>query len=231
MKKIKNKINNEFNSIYLGRVEKINDPERQGRIRVRVFGIHDNNISAIKLPWFLPVYPIQTAQHNSQSDSGIPQIGSIVTVQFINGNISQGIYTGVIPGGSDFENPVDYQTGRRIIKTKTGHTIEIDEGKIIITQDDNSTRIEIKNGQININSEGSGINLSAKGTVNIEAKNINFQDSTNNGDLIINSEKFLEYFNNHIHSTGVGPSSPPVITHGFQINDDWHTETVRITKK
>ena len=48
---------------FLGEVRNIKDPDRQGRVQVRIYGLHDDtaNIKDENLPWALPVLPITSA--------------------------------------------------------------------------------------------------------------------------------------------------------------------------
>lgn len=230
MKNQKEKILNRFVSVFLGEVKAIDDPLKMGRVRVRVFGLHSEDLLVSKLPWFLPVAPITAGMINKQSDSGIPQIGSICTIQFINGDISQGIYTGIIPDATDFANPEEYQTGQRVIVTKTGHTILIDEEKISITQDDTLTKVELTSGTINVFAE-KDVNVTAKGSITLSAKQIILKDLKYLGNLIINSTKFLNYFSSHRHFSSTGPTSGVTPDNGFALNSDWHSDSITVEKR
>ena len=47
-----------------GIVEDVNDPEALGRVRVRIFGFHNEDKSllpTVKLPWASPIMPITSA--------------------------------------------------------------------------------------------------------------------------------------------------------------------------
>lgn len=224
MKKITDKIKNEFNSTYIGKVENRDDPLKLGRLKIRVFNLHTNEISISKLPWFLPAFPITAAQYSGIGDSGIPEIGSIVIVQFIEGNINQGIYTHTIPGKSDLPNFDTYLegTGWRQIKTPSGHIINLKDKLIQIIQDDTKTIIEITDSTINIKAPSN--------TINIEAKNVNIQDSTNTGDILINHDKFLKAFKNHRHPTPTGPSSTVMPGDGLTSSKEWFTNSIKVKK-
>jgi len=214
-----------FNNSYLGKVENRTDLDKMGKLQIRVYGIHNSKISKDKLPWFLPVFPITSAQYQGIGDSSIPEIGSIVAVQFINGDIMQGIYFGCVPGTNDLPNPDTYLSGKgfRTIKTPSNHKIEITDKLIRITQDDNSTIIEITDGTINIKAPNK--------EVNIEGKTITLQDSTNTGDILVNHQKFLTAFLNHIHPTAVGPSGTVMpATAGLKNSSNWYTNSLTVDK-
>lgn len=224
MKKITDKTKNEFYGCYIGKVEDRSDNLKLGRIKIRVFNLHSSDLSVSKLPWFIPAFPITSAQHNGIGDSSVPEIGSIVIVQFIEGNINQGIYTHTIPGSGDIPNPDTYleNSGWRQIKTPSGHIINIKDKMIQIIQDDTQTMIEINDKIINIKAPSD--------TINIESKNVNIQDSTNDGDILVNHQEFLTAFKNHIHPTPTGPSSTVMPGSGLEINKKWYTKSAKVKK-
>jgi hypothetical protein len=54
---------------WTGVVEDIDDPEKLGRVRVRIFGVHEDDVTKVptfRLPWAYPIMPV-----NSASISGI----------------------------------------------------------------------------------------------------------------------------------------------------------------
>lgn len=236
MKKIKEKVN-ELDGTYMGIIEDIADPLKTGRVKVRVFGLHTQTLAKAKLPWFLPAFPINAPQNAGIGDSGIPSIGSRVLVGFINNDVLQGFYFATIAGNNDLPNPTDYQNNHRQIKTFNNDKIDIEKDNgITITNHDLKTKVQVKEAEINIitpsgtiNITGDTINISGSKKVNIDGGEITFQDSTNSGDLIINSEKFLQYFLNHIHPTGVGPSGPVVAASaGLSTGKDWFTKSITV---
>lgn len=76
---------------YLGTVEDNNDPEKLGRLRVRI-SLYDE-FTTDELPW---VSPILGAHGNSSSSGGIniPEIGSQVRVYFPSKDLTAPYYTG-----------------------------------------------------------------------------------------------------------------------------------------
>ena len=90
---------------YRGVVEDNKDPEKRGRCRIRIWGLHtelkekkeDEGIPVNELPWAEPVMPIA----GGISGFGIfatPLQGSHVMCFFENGNLFQLRYFGVLPG-------------------------------------------------------------------------------------------------------------------------------------
>lgn len=78
--------------LYIGRVEQRVDPQRQGRVRVRVVGIHADDIEVPKLPW---AYPKSTG---GAWDKGgmfiVPPLSSYVWVEFQNGDHEYPVWSG-----------------------------------------------------------------------------------------------------------------------------------------
>ncbi len=72
---------------YMGIVEDPNDPRKEGRCRIRVFGIHDD-LSTKDLPWAYPRQKSTFFGHDGKAGSlSIPKKNSAVVVGFNNGNI------------------------------------------------------------------------------------------------------------------------------------------------
>jgi len=82
---------------WIGVVEDRNDPEKLGRCRVRIFGIHTDDIVAIPtedLPWAIPVHSV-----NNNDTFATPKEGEYVIGFFLDGSFSQSpAILGVIPG-------------------------------------------------------------------------------------------------------------------------------------
>jgi len=83
-------MSSEYTGLYVGKVEKRVDPNRQGRLKVRIIGIHNDEINVDQLPWAYP-------KNNAWSKGGsfkIPPIRSWVYVQFLNGNHEYPVWDG-----------------------------------------------------------------------------------------------------------------------------------------
>lgn len=78
---------------FMGVVEDPNDPRKEGRCKVRVFGIHGKDIPTEHLPW---AYPKQkSAIFGKDGKSGaisIPKVDSVVIIGFDNGNFNSPEY-------------------------------------------------------------------------------------------------------------------------------------------
>lgn len=82
---------------WIGVVEDRNDPEKLGRCRVRIFGIHTDDITAIPtvdLPWAVPVHSV-----NNNDTFATPKEGEYVVGFFLDGTFNQSpAILGIIPG-------------------------------------------------------------------------------------------------------------------------------------
>lgn len=82
---------------FVGVVEDRNDPQKVGRCRVRIFGTHTGDLSAIPtqdLPWAIPVYSV-----NNNDTFSAPREGEYVVGFFLDGAFAQApAILGVLPG-------------------------------------------------------------------------------------------------------------------------------------
>jgi len=92
--------------IYRGVVEDRNDPEKQGRCKIRIFGIHSplkvkkgfDGIPTEELPWAYPVTGLLEGSISGFGFWSVPLQGSHVMVFFENGHILQPRYFATVPG-------------------------------------------------------------------------------------------------------------------------------------
>lgn len=98
--------NDKFWGIYRGVVEDRYDPEMLGRCRIRVLGVHDqqlvkddlNGIPTKELPWAEPCYGLFEGSVSGNGSWSVPLQGSYVFVFFENGNWMQIRYFLSAPG-------------------------------------------------------------------------------------------------------------------------------------
>ena len=137
-----------LNGIYIGVVEKVADPERLGRIKVRVpsvYGVIGSAVGAIPiddLPWAIPFgLPAGGSQQSGGAD-WLPVAGDQVGVQFIDGEPEKPVWGWLmqsVPNATTFKlhqyNEIAGQVGapKRGAWTRYGHTIEWNEGSLIVT--------------------------------------------------------------------------------------------------
>lgn len=136
---------------FIGIVEDRDDPEKQGRIRVRIYNVHGDSVEAptSTLPWAVVLMPPFSASlnHVGVSATGI-QKGSTVFGFFMDGNeTTLPVVFGVLPGAGDIpptaagrqslnkqavgiEPPSAFNAKypyNKVTQTESGHVIEIDD--------------------------------------------------------------------------------------------------------
>jgi hypothetical protein len=98
---------------YFGIVEDIKDPEKRGRIKVRVFVKYDN-LELNFIPWSNPDFGFVGGDSSGGGNFALPKIGTIVFVYFLNDDFYHPIWKGIpVPStsliefiGTDYENAV-----------------------------------------------------------------------------------------------------------------------------
>lgn len=160
---------------YRAIVTNIKDPENRGRIKVKCPKVYGEYYES---PWCLPCVP------NALDNGGIfamPHLNEVVWIEFEEGNPQKPIWVGSwwVPdkaplGKDDYASYVDL---RKILKTKAGHLIEIDDStgaERITIQHSSGSKIEITTA-INIeHSSGSSIVFNADGSIVLTGTTIDF---------------------------------------------------------
>jgi len=176
---------------FFGVVEDIEDPKLLGRVRIRVFNEHEQNISTEELPWAQVMMPVTSESLQGIGDTPRLAVGCLCVGFFIDGAEKQlpvimGTFP-TIPELNDTKHSLSYlargkqtlQKDRigpeppssfnaeyphnRVIHTRSGHAIELDDTP-------NHERIHIyhKSGSyIEINNEGRMVIKSASDSVEI----------------------------------------------------------------
>ena len=173
-----------------------NDPERLGRLKLRVPSL----LADASTGWAWPAAPYAGA------DVGflfVPKVGDLVWVEFAEGELEHPIWTGgawAKPRGQS-EVPKEGQASypdQSVIKTASGQILIISDApgseKIIIRS---------KSGcEIEIDPNGNRITVRAGEVVVRGAAGLTEELAT---------KTFVQQvFDTHTHATGVGPSGPPV---------------------
>lgn len=183
---IKSREEDYIDKVYLGIVEDANDPNKEGRCKIRVFGIHGNveDIPTEDLPW---AYPKNKSTYFGGDGKGgsisIPKNGSAVAVQFNGGNTYHPEYYSIHELSQDVKDELSKEgeyLGTHIVlfdgdeelkiwfTVNKGITIQLKDSRINIGQDraitiehaDSSSSIELRGGEINVSSN-STINLTS----------------------------------------------------------------------
>jgi len=136
---------------FIGVVEDRNDPDKQGRVRVRAYNTHGDKVEVPTntLPWATVLMPGYSSSANQVgvSSTGL-QLGSTVVGFFIDGNDTlMPVVFGVMPGKGDIpklaigQNTINKQTlgpepasayntkypFNKVYQSESGHVIEIDD--------------------------------------------------------------------------------------------------------
>lgn len=137
-----------FLGIYIGIVEKVNDPERLGRLKIRVpsaYGVLGSGTGAVPvddLPWALPMGLPAGGSPKSGGADWLPQVNDQVVVQFLDGEPEKPVWSWLmqtIPAAKDFPlhsyAEVNGQVGdpKRGAWTRYGHTVEWNDGSLVLT--------------------------------------------------------------------------------------------------
>jgi hypothetical protein len=155
-------------SHYLGVVVDNKDPEFRGRAKVRIFGLFDE-LSDTDLPWSHQRFEQSYGLGGGSGRVSIPKLGSVVHVQFNNGNYYSPEYKAVqelspdlieeIKSSYDGAHSLIYDGIERLkiyYTVEKGLVIDLKESKIIIRNDnsilithaDDTASIELKGGKI-----------------------------------------------------------------------------------
>jgi hypothetical protein len=144
-------------SIYAGVVEDNGDPERIGRLKIRVPHVYgpsgpDTSISTADLPWALPIGQPAGLGTESGGISWLPEVGDQVFVQFLDAEPEKPVWN----WGNQTRNGAnnlklhkysDSNKPTRGALTRYGHTLEFNSSSIIATT---------KSGYALLLDEGSG---------------------------------------------------------------------------
>ena len=177
---------------FLGEVVDVNDPEKIGRVKVKVFGVYDN-IETDDLPWAQIVVPITQGVHEGKGQYlGILK-GTQVFGMFLDGKDSQlPMVIGTVPKKGD-ENSKASATENtyphnKVYQTERGHYKEYDDTKDnerIREQHSSGTYYEIdKDGNMVIDATKSepkirNIEIKASGKITVTAPIVDLTGSEN----------------------------------------------------
>ena len=199
------KVENRYYGKYRGFVEDNKDPENRGRLRLRIPSVLGKDVVS---GWALPCAP-----YGGMPDQGfffIPEEKAGVWAEFEEGNLDYPVWVGTFwakPGG-DSEAPKPNQPDgseessvqdpptRKIIKTKKGHTIQLEDkdndemivvreavNNHVVTMNKDGIKITegIKSHEIVMNADGVRIKDGANGQeVTMNADGIMMKDATKN---------------------------------------------------
>lgn len=177
-----------FPGVYRGTVEDVDDPERRGRIRVRVAGVHSSDASKVptrSLLWAEPAFPVCGPNYGCFM---VPyELGSPVYVMFVAGDRRNPVWFGGWYGqraNNDSEAPTEVwekENGSRkgsdaypkrwLLATPLGHMIEMSdepgqEEIIIRDYKGNFTHFDTAAGKLDLHFDGS-LNIKITGDITV----------------------------------------------------------------
>jgi len=167
---------------YIGFIEDIDDPKKEGYARIRVPYIHAN-IPTEHLPWAKPKTAIYFGKDGLGGNISIPRLNSLVKITFSKGDVHNPEYSVIqelsedvkelLRTEGDYENcHVMLYDGQEELKiyytTSKGYTIDLKGSKINIGND-NVVTIEVKDSKSMIELDGGTITTTADSQINSTA--------------------------------------------------------------
>ena len=200
--------------VHLGEIVDINDPLKQGRARIRVFGFFDE-LEIEDIPWAEQISGLSFSSARGNGNISIPRVGAIVNVQFDGANYYKCFYefekesssalleeiADSYEGAQSIWYDVEAEPGtlKLFYTKKKGMVLSLGDAKIQLdTQDGGNLRIVIEMGKDQIKMENS--------KVIINSNNIELGEGATQA--VIRGDAFKQFFDTHVHA---GAGSPPVV--------------------
>jgi hypothetical protein len=203
---------------FLGIIEAIDDPRKEGRARVRVFGVHDDIVTE-DLPW---AYPKQKSvffgKDGKAGSLSVPKLKSVVAIRFDNGNPYSPEYFAIHELAQDIKDEFNDEY-------EGSHMILFDgdqELKIWFTVGKGLT-IALKEASINIAPDNL-ITVTSPNKVVVDSPNIEL--GTDSLEAVIKGETFQRLFNAHTHigNLGAATSTPTIPLNGSELSQVTKTQ-------
>lgn len=200
--------------VHLGEIVDINDPLKQGRARIRVFGFFDE-LEIEDIPWAEQISGLSFSSARGNGNISIPRVGAVVNVQFDGSNYYKCFYefekesssalleeiADSYEGAQSIWYDVEAEPGtlKLFYTKKKGMVLSLGDAKIQLdTQDGGNLRIVIEMGKDQIKMENS--------KVIINSNNIELGEGATQS--VIRGDAFKQFFDTHVHA---GAGSPPVV--------------------
>lgn len=204
--------------VHLGEIVDINDPLKQGRARVRVFGFFED-LPVEDIPWAEQISGLSFSSSRGNGNISVPRVGAIVNVQFDGPNYYKVFYefeketspsllseiSDSYEGAQSLWYDDESEPGplKLFYTKKKGMILSLGDAKVHLdTQDGGNLRIVIEMGQDQIRMENNKVIVNSN----------NIQLGENAVEAVIKGNTFQTYFNSHVHIGNLGaPTSTPVV--------------------
>jgi hypothetical protein len=167
--------------VFMGEVVDIEDPIKQGRARVRVFGKFDD-LADDEIPWANQQMGITFGTAGGSGAISIPRKGAVVNVMFDNGNLYSPYFYNIQEASPDLLEEIknSYEGAHALIYDKDekglkvfytrekGLNFILDESRVTI-ESDNAIVIEHKGTSAIIELRGNNITITADSEINATA--------------------------------------------------------------
>ena len=200
--------------VHLGEIVDINDPLKQGRARIRVFGFFDD-LEIDDIPWAEQISGLSFSSARGNGNISIPRVGATVNVQFDGSNYYKCFYEFEKESAPALlEEIADSYEGAQSLwydaesvpgplklfyTKKKGMVLSLGDAKIQLdTQDGGQLRVVIEMGKDQIKMENS--------KVIINSNNIELVEGATQA--VILGDAFKQFFDVHVHASA---GSPPVV--------------------
>lgn len=157
---------------FTGKVVNNNDPDKEGKCQIRVFGIFGPDLPDSDIPWALPDFNFIGSKLGSFV---VPPVDAIVKVYFDHGDIYLPHYStkAVVKSSQPSQKDTDYPDNMVMFETDDGDYFTMNRKTKETTFNHNSgTKITIaKDGSIEINSKGK-IDIKHTNILTIDGKSV-----------------------------------------------------------
>lgn len=201
---------------YRGFVQDNNDPEQLGRLKVTVPSLLADAVSG----WAWPAVPYAGA---GIGFFFMPQVGDLVWVEFIEGELDHPLWTGCSwgkPGGQSElpEEALQSYPQQQVIKTPSGNVIIINDSsgsESITIRTEENCEIVIERSAKKVllrGDQGSEITIDGNGQkITVQANSVIVQGSSQMPEELATKTFVQMVFDTHTHPSGVGPTGPPLV--------------------
>jgi hypothetical protein len=204
--------------IHLGEIVDINDPLKQGRARVRVFGFFED-LEIEDIPWAEQISGLSFSSSRGNGNISVPRVGAVVNVQFDGPNYYKVFYefeketspdllaeiSDSYEGAQSLMYDTEAQPGllKLIYTRKKGLILGLGDATVQLdTQDGGQLRVVIQMGRDQIRMEDNKVIINSN----------NIELGENAVEAVIKGNTFQNYFNSHTHIGNLGAAtSPPIV--------------------